>query len=208
MTDTVINAVDLTNFYNDKVAVRLQPCYNGSVNSNESVATTMCGFVGVLRTEPGKSDRYDHSDFVKRNQIITHRGPDDEGYYTDESISLGFRRLSIIDLESGHQPYHYENKRYWMVFNGEVYNYVELREQLKREGYTFDTESDTEVVLTLFVHKGEKAFADLRGMFSILIWDKLEKKLVGARDPFGIKPLYYMQNDEELIFASEKKVLQ
>ncbi|MCA0989738.1 asparagine synthase (glutamine-hydrolyzing) [Pseudalkalibacillus hwajinpoensis] len=165
----------------------------------------MCGFVGVLRTEPGKTDHHNHADFKKRNQIITHRGPDDEGYYTDESISLGFRRLSIIDLESGHQPYHYENKRYWMVFNGEVYNYVELRERLKKEGYTFQTESDTEVVLTLFVHKGEQAFAELRGMFSILIWDKLEKKLVGARDPFGIKPLYYKQTEEEVIFASEKK---
>lgn len=165
----------------------------------------MCGFVGVLRTEPGKTDHHNHADFVKRNQIITHRGPDDEGYYTDESISLGFRRLSIIDLESGHQPYHYEDKRYWMVFNGEVYNYVELRERLKEEGYSFQTESDTEVVLTLFVHKGVKAFAELRGMFSILIWDKLEKKLVGARDPFGIKPLYYKQTDEDMVFASEKK---
>ncbi|TKD72103.1 asparagine synthase (glutamine-hydrolyzing) [Pseudalkalibacillus hwajinpoensis] len=165
----------------------------------------MCGFVGVLRTEPGKSDHQDRSDFVRRNQVITHRGPDDEGYYTDASISLGFRRLSIIDLESGHQPYHYENERYWMVFNGEVYNYVELREQLRKEGFTFQTESDTEVVLSLFVYKGEKAFADLRGMFSILIWDKHEKKLVGARDPFGIKPLYYKQDEEEIIFASEKK---
>ncbi|MDP4550565.1 asparagine synthase (glutamine-hydrolyzing) [Alkalihalobacillus macyae] len=165
----------------------------------------MCGFVGVLRTELGNYDQKDRSDFVRRNQVITHRGPDDEGYYTDESISLGFRRLSIIDLESGHQPYHYENERYWMVFNGEVYNYVELREQLKKEGFTFQTESDTEVVLSLFIHKGEKAFADLRGMFSILIWDKLEKKLVGARDPFGIKPLYYKQDEEEIIFASEKK---
>ena len=165
----------------------------------------MCGFVGVLRTKLGSYDREDRSDFVQRNQVITHRGPDDEGYYTDESISLGFRRLSIIDLESGHQPYHYENERYWMVFNGEVYNYVELREQLRKEGFTFQTESDTEVVLSLFVHKGEKAFADLRGMFSILIWDKLEKNLVGARDPFGIKPLYYKQDEEEIIFASEKK---
>ncbi|WP_394172982.1 asparagine synthase (glutamine-hydrolyzing) [Guptibacillus hwajinpoensis] len=165
----------------------------------------MCGFVGVLRTELGNYDHKDCSDFVRRNQVITHRGPDDEGYYTDESISLGFRRLSIIDLESGHQPYHYENERYWMVFNGEVYNYVELREQLRKEGFTFQTESDTEVVLSLFIHKGEKAFTDLRGMFSILIWDKLEKKLVGARDPFGIKPLYYKQDEDEIIFASEKK---
>ncbi len=165
----------------------------------------MCGFVGMLRAEPGDFDHYDHSDFVKRNQIITHRGPDDEGYYTDEFISLGFRRLSIIDLESGHQPYHYENDRYWMVFNGEVYNYVELRKRLQQEGYSFQTESDTEVVLTLYAHKGEKAFAELRGMFAILIWDKQEKKLAGARDPFGIKPLYYKQDENGIIFSSEKK---
>ena len=113
--------------------------------------------------------------------------------------------MSIIDLESGHQPYHYEDNRYWMVFNGEVYNYVELRERLMKEGYSFKTESDTEVVLTLFAHKGEKAFRELRGMFSILIWDKQEKKLAGARDPFGIKPLYYKQDENGVIFASEKK---
>ncbi|MCA0987572.1 asparagine synthase (glutamine-hydrolyzing) [Guptibacillus algicola] len=165
----------------------------------------MCGFVGVLRTEPKKSGYNSQSDFVKMNQIINHRGPDDEGYYTDHHVSLGFRRLSIIDIESGHQPYHYENERYWMVFNGEIYNYIELREQLKKQGKTFENESDTEVVLVLFSEKGVESFAELRGMFSIVIWDKQEKTMYGARDHFGIKPLYYKEGDHDIIFASEKK---
>ncbi|WP_377889981.1 asparagine synthase (glutamine-hydrolyzing) [Alkalihalobacillus sp. R86527] len=165
----------------------------------------MCGFVGVLRTEPEKSSYHSKSDFVKMNQIINHRGPDDDGYYHDDHVSLGFRRLSIIDLESGHQPYHYENERYWMVFNGEIYNYVELREQLKKQGKTFATESDTEVLLVLFAEKGVESFAELRGMFSIVIWDKQEKTLYGARDHFGIKPLYYKEGDHDIILASEKK---
>lgn len=165
----------------------------------------MCGFVGVLRTEPEKSGYNSQPDLEKMNTIITHRGPDDEGYYTDDFVSLGFRRLSIIDIESGHQPYHYENERYWMVFNGEVYNYVELREKLISEGYTFQTESDTEVILVLFAQMGVNAFAELRGMFSILIWDKQEKTLFGARDPFGIKPLYYKEDENDIVFASEKK---
>lgn len=171
----------------------------------ESVAIVMCGFIGVLRTEPEKSKYHSQSDLVKMNQVIAHRGPDDEGYYTDDYVSLGFRRLSIIDIESGHQPYHYENERYWMVFNGEIYNYVELREQLKKQGKTFQTESDTEVIIALFSEKGVDSFADLRGMFSILIWDKHENTLFGARDPFGIKPLYFKEKDHDVIFASEKK---
>ncbi len=167
----------------------------------------MCGFIGILHNK-GQSD---NEDFVKAfeasNELIKHRGPDEEGYYHDDHISLGFRRLSIIDIESGHQPFHFENERYWMVFNGEIYNYVELRKQLIEKGYTFETESDTEVIAVLFQDKQVEAFNDLRGMFSILIWDKQEKSLYGARDPFGIKPLYYSDADGMLSFASEKKSL-
>ncbi|QHE53325.1 asparagine synthase (glutamine-hydrolyzing) [Pontibacillus sp. HMF3514] len=165
----------------------------------------MCGFIGVIRHNPFQLDEQEQQQFKRRNDIITHRGPDDEGYYHDEYISFGFRRLSIIDIESGHQPFNYEDERYWMVFNGEVYNYVELRDELIKEGYEFETESDTEVIIAMFRHKKEEAFARLRGMFAILIWDKQEQTFYGARDPFGIKPLFYSEQNDQTYFASEKK---
>ncbi|MYL33814.1 asparagine synthase (glutamine-hydrolyzing) [Pontibacillus yanchengensis] len=165
----------------------------------------MCGFIGVIRHMPSPLDEEGKQRFKQRNDIITHRGPDDEGYYHDEHVSFGFRRLSIIDIESGHQPLSYEDERYWMVFNGEIYNYVELRESLQKKGYTFETESDTEVIAVMFSDQREQAFSYLRGMFSILIWDKQEQTLFGARDPFGIKPLFYSEQNGETYFASEKK---
>ncbi|WP_163527884.1 asparagine synthase (glutamine-hydrolyzing) [Halobacillus ihumii] len=167
----------------------------------------MCGFIGVLHNKGNQVNQEYEQQFSKKNNFIKHRGPDDEGYYHDEYISLGFRRLSIIDIESGHQPFHFENDRYWMVFNGEIYNYVELREQLRNKGYTFETESDTEVIAVLFQDQKEQAFSKLRGMFAILIWDKETNTLHGARDPFGIKPLFYTKTDDALSFASEKKSL-
>ncbi|WP_082232030.1 asparagine synthase (glutamine-hydrolyzing) [Halobacillus massiliensis] len=166
----------------------------------------MCGFIGILHNK-GKLTEQERRSFVEGNNWIKHRGPDDEGYYYDEQVALGFRRLSIIDIESGHQPFTFEDARYWMVFNGEIYNYVELREQLIERGYTFNTESDTEVIAVLFQDKKEEAFKHLRGMFSILIWDKQNKELYGARDPFGIKPLFYYETEDEIAFASEKKSL-
>ncbi|GGF17841.1 asparagine synthetase B [Halobacillus andaensis] len=165
----------------------------------------MCGFIGILHNKGQSVNEEYVKAFEKSNELIKHRGPDDEGYYHDDHISLGFRRLSIIDIESGHQPFHFENERYWMVFNGEIYNYVELREQLIEKGYTFETESDTEVIAVLFQDEKVNAFKKLRGMFSILIWDKQEKDLYGARDPFGIKPLYYSDSEGMLQFSSEKK---
>ncbi|UOR10802.1 asparagine synthase (glutamine-hydrolyzing) [Halobacillus amylolyticus] len=167
----------------------------------------MCGFIGILHNKGNQVNQEYEQAFNANNNLIKHRGPDDEGYYHDDYISLGFRRLSIIDIESGQQPFHFENERYWMVFNGEIYNYVELREQLKAKGYTFQTESDTEVIAVLFQDQQEQAFSKLRGMFAILIWDKETKSLYGARDPFGIKPFYYTENDDSLSFASEKKSL-
>ncbi|MFC7061079.1 asparagine synthase (glutamine-hydrolyzing) [Halobacillus seohaensis] len=167
----------------------------------------MCGFIGVLRMGHS-ANQDDVRSFEESNELIKHRGPDEEGYYHDDYISLGFRRLSIIDIDSGNQPFHFEDDRFWMVFNGEIYNYVELREQLMEKGYQFQTESDTEVIAVLFQDLGVDAFEELRGMFSILIWDKQEKDLYGARDPFGIKPLYYSESEEGSIrFASEKKSL-
>ncbi|GAA0500385.1 asparagine synthase (glutamine-hydrolyzing) [Salinibacillus aidingensis] len=167
----------------------------------------MCGFIGMIRHSNKQLNDAEMNQFQQQNNMITHRGPDDEGYFHDEFISLGFRRLSIIDIDSGKQPFSYEDDRYWMVFNGEIYNYLELKADLQKEGYEFTTESDTEVILAMYQKYGENTFEHLRGMFSILIWDKAEQMLTGARDPFGIKPLFYFEDDERTFFSSEKKSL-
>ncbi|MFL6555892.1 MAG: asparagine synthase (glutamine-hydrolyzing) [Bacillus sp. (in: firmicutes)] len=165
----------------------------------------MCGFIGCVHDKTQNFSDEQKQQFKNMNDIITHRGPDDDGFYYDDHIQFGFRRLSIIDIESGHQPLTYENERYWIIFNGEVYNYVELREELLSEGLTFSTSSDTEVIIALFSHLKEKAVEKLRGMFSFVIWDKQEQTLYGARDPFGIKPFFYFEDGERTFFASEKK---
>ncbi|AIF68262.1 asparagine synthase (glutamine-hydrolysing) [Terribacillus saccharophilus] len=165
----------------------------------------MCGLIGVIRKNVKQLTQADKDKFKQQNNIITHRGPDDEGYYHDEHVSFGFRRLSIIDIEAGVQPLSYDDERIWMVFNGEIYNYVELREELLKKGAEFKTESDTEVIAAMYHTYGTEAFKELRGMFSILLWDKEKKTLFGARDPFGIKPLFYKETDDEIFFASEKK---
>lgn len=164
----------------------------------------MCGFVGMIKHQPSEMTEEQIEQFQKQNDMISHRGPDDEGYYFDEHVSFGFRRLSIIDLESGKQPLAYDD-RYWLVFNGEIYNYIELKEELVKEGYAFNTNSDSEVILAMFKKHREEAFKYFRGMFAILIWDKEEKILYGARDQFGIKPLFYYEQDGQTYFASEKK---
>lgn len=165
----------------------------------------MCGFIGCVHDKAQIYRDEQKEQFKNMNDIITHRGPDDDGFFYDEHIQFGFRRLSIIDIESGHQPLTYENERYWIIFNGEVYNYVELREELLKEGLSFATSSDTEVIIALYSHLKEKAVEKLRGMFSFVIWDKQEQTLYGARDPFGIKPFFYFEDGERTFFASEKK---
>ncbi|MBH0157196.1 MAG: asparagine synthase (glutamine-hydrolyzing) [Bacillota bacterium] len=165
----------------------------------------MCGFIGYLSNNEIQGTNTEVNDFMNMTNIISHRGPDDVGYYFDEHIRLGFRRLSIIDLDSGKQPLGYEDDRYWITFNGEIYNYLELREGLEKRGLSFKTDSDTEVILALYSIKREKALNELRGMFSFLIWDKEKKELFGARDHFGIKPFFYYESEDELLCASEKK---
>ncbi|HLO12599.1 MAG TPA: asparagine synthase (glutamine-hydrolyzing) [Pseudoneobacillus sp.] len=165
----------------------------------------MCGFIGCIHDQAQQFREEDKQVFKNMNDIITHRGPDDDGYYLDEYIQFGFRRLSIIDIESGHQPLTFENERYWIIFNGEIYNYLELREDLLKAGLTFATHSDTEVIIALYSHYKEKAVEKLRGMFAFLIWDKEEQSLFGARDHFGIKPLFYYDDGSRTFFASEKK---
>ncbi|WP_433743893.1 asparagine synthase (glutamine-hydrolyzing) [Falsibacillus pallidus] len=165
----------------------------------------MCGFIGCVHDQAVELSEKDQQLFKNMNNIITHRGPDDDGYFADGHIQFGFRRLSIIDLEAGHQPLTYENERYWIIFNGEIYNYVELREELLNKGLTFQTSSDTEVIIALYSHMKEKAVEKLRGMFAFVIWDKEEQVLFGARDHFGIKPFFYKEDGNRTFFGSEKK---
>jgi len=138
---------------------------------------------------------------------IHHRGPDDEGYYVSGPIGLGFRRLSIIDLQCGHQPLSNEDGTIWIVFNGEIYNFQELREFLLGKGHVFKTQSDTEVIVHLYEERGPQCLEMLRGMFAFAIWDENAKTLFLARDRVGIKPLYYCLTDTSLVFASEIKAI-
>ncbi len=144
--------------------------------------------------------------FKKMNDIITHRGPDDEGYYQDEFIQFGFRRLSIIDIDSGHQPLTYENERYWIIFNGEIYNYLEIREELQQNGLTFATNTDTEIIVALYSLIKEKAVNKLRGMFAFVIWDKQEQELIWCARPLWNQALLLLRGGiTEPILLRRKK---
>ena len=138
---------------------------------------------------------------------IAHRGPDDEGYYTSGPVGFGFRRLSIIDLSLGHQPLSNEDNRVWIVFNGEIYNYQELRADLISRGHVFKTHTDTEVIVHLYEEFGEGCVQKLRGMFGFAIWDDRRETLFLARDRVGIKPLYYYLDDRCVVFGSEIKAI-
>ncbi|MBY3621299.1 asparagine synthase (glutamine-hydrolyzing) [Paenibacillus sp. VTT E-133280] len=140
-------------------------------------------------------------------EIINHRGPNDSGIHLNGHVGLGFRRLSILDLEHGAQPMHNEPGEISLIFNGEIYNYRELRESLQREGHHFHTESDTEVILRLYEAEGEHFVKRLRGMFGLVIWDQRQQMLLVARDPFGIKPIYYSETPSGFMISSEIKSL-
>lgn len=165
----------------------------------------MCGICGKLNFDPQASV----SPTLLRTMADTihHRGPDDEGYYSSGSVGLGFRRLSIIDLNTGHQPISNEDGTVWIVFNGEIYNYQELREYLLGKGHQFKTQSDTEVIVHLYEEFGEGCVEKLRGMFGFAIWDERNRTLFLARDRVGIKPLYYWLSDRSLVFGSEIKAI-
>ena len=143
----------------------------------------------------------------RMSDAIRHRGPDDEGFYNQDNIGLGFRRLSIIDINTGHQPLANANESIYIVFNGEIYNYQEKRELLIQKGYTFNTATDTEVILHLYEEFGTDCLSHLRGMFAFTIWDNNKQQLFCARDRFGIKPFYYYQDNEKFIFGSEIKTI-
>ncbi len=162
----------------------------------------MCGFVGYKITDP----KPNHQEIIKTMaDTIAHRGPDDEGFFVDDKIALGFRRLSIIDLERGGQPIFNEDCSLVLVFNGEIYNFLELRTKLQKAGHVFQTESDSEVLIHGYEEFGDRLPEYLIGMFAFVVWDKKTGALFGARDPFGIKPFYYYHKDAAFLFGSEIK---
>ncbi|MGL4484417.1 MAG: asparagine synthetase B family protein, partial [Anaerovoracaceae bacterium] len=168
----------------------------------------MCGLLGFYSPSTKNKEK-----IVKRmTDRIIHRGPDSEGLYCDDKVGLGFRRLSIIDLEGGTQPILNEDKSKLIFFNGEIYNYQEIREELINKGHEFSTGADTEVILHGYEEYGVEILQKLRGMFAFAIWDKEKEELFGARDFFGIKPMYYSLFDEQegasgetFLFGSEIK---
>jgi asparagine synthase (glutamine-hydrolysing) len=164
----------------------------------------MCGIAGfLLRDGEAKA-----ADVRAMTDVIRHRGPDDEGIYTDGPCGIGMRRLSIIDLSTGHQPISNEDGSVWVVFNGEIYQYKELREELIRRGHLFRTNSDTETIVHLYEEKGAEGLRELRGMFAFCIWDAKKQSILLARDRFGKKPLYYAHTPEGFFFGSELKCLR
>src|SRR5262249_41762689 len=166
----------------------------------------MCGIAGFADAAP--AGRPAEFNLVHRMcEVIRHRGPDDEGIHVEPGVGLGMRRLSIIDLASGRQPIHNETSSIWVVFNGEIYNYRELRRELESLGHEFQTSSDTESIVHAYEQWGEDAFRRLRGMFGIALWDRPSRTLLLARDRAGQKPLHYAQRGGRFYFASEIKSL-
>lgn len=165
----------------------------------------MCGIAGIIDI----SSTPERSLIERMCRVMKHRGPDGEGYYTDNNAALGHRRLSIIDLEGGKQPMSNEDGTIWITFNGEIYNFSEIKDELSRKGHRFKTRSDTETIIHAYEEYGEECVKKFRGMFAFGLWDSKRKILFIARDRLGKKPLYYYNDDKKIIFASElKAVLQ
>jgi len=165
----------------------------------------MCGIAGIynLDKKPVKE-----KDLKKMTDLMTHRGPDDEGFYLKNNVGFGHRRLSIIDLSAaGHQPMSNEDKTIWIVYNGEIYNYLELRDKLEKRGHVFKSQTDTEVIIHSYEEWQEGCFEKFNGMWALAIWDEIKQKLLLSRDRFGVKPLYYFKDKNVFAFASEIKAL-
>ncbi len=165
----------------------------------------MCGIAGLVYHDAARP--CESATVVAMRDIMPYRGPDDSGQHVDGPVGLGFRRLSIIDLGGGHQPMTNASGTHCIIFNGEIYNYRALREELIRQGHVFQTHSDTEVILQLYGVLGEKCVERLNGMFAFAIWDRSRRALFLARDRMGVKPLYYAETPEAFVFASEIKSL-
>lgn len=160
----------------------------------------MCGICGIYDPEGPTRPRLE-----RMANSLRHRGPDDEGYYLDGPLGFGHRRLSIIDLEGGRQPLSNEDGTVWIVYNGEIYNFRELRDELRRQGHRFRTDTDTETIVHLYEEHGRRCVERLRGMFAFAIWDASRRRLFMARDRLGQKPLFYVHRGDRLLFASEVK---
>lgn len=167
----------------------------------------MCGIAGWINLDNKSSQNQSEAVLHSMCERMKHRGPDSEGLWTDETVALGMRRLSVIDLHTGEQPVYSEDKSIVVMMNGELYNYREVRADLEKRGHKFVTSSDTEILPHLYEEHGEAMLDHINGMFAFALWDKRRKKLLIARDKFGEKPLYYGVFDGKLIFASELKVL-
>ncbi|HLZ09414.1 MAG TPA: asparagine synthetase B, partial [Chloroflexota bacterium] len=168
-------------------------------------APLMCGIYGTLVYDEGSPAP---PDLLQRMAgAIVHRGPDGQQFYRDGPVSVGTDRLSIIDIAGGAQPMSNESGTVWISYNGEIYNFRELRSRLEAEGHRFATRSDTEVLVHLYEDHGEDAFALINGIFSVALWDCRTQRLLLVRDPFGVKPLYYAEHHGRLCFASEIKAL-
>ena len=163
----------------------------------------MCGICGIFGNF---DDRLiSEKNIMEMLRSIYHRGPDDQGFFKDRGVMLGVRRLSVIDLKSGRQPMTNEDRTVWIAFNGEIYNFIELRRSLEKKGHIFTTQSDTEVILHLYEDYGVDCVNRLNGMFAFCIWDKKKSRIILAKDRFGMKPLYYTMMNDHIVFASELK---
>ena len=164
----------------------------------------MCGICGYLAKDDfGEKEKL----LNEMGESIVHRGPDDVGFFYEKPVGFCHRRLSILDLSNkGHQPMNYMD-RYVLVFNGEIYNYLELRKELIKEGYSFETNTDTEVILAAYDFWGTECLKKFNGMWAFSLWDKKNKQLFCARDRFGVKPFYYHVNKQRFLFGSEIKAL-
>ena len=165
----------------------------------------MCGITGIMQF--GNDTRVEPATLRRMCAAMVRRGPDDEGIYTAGSIGIGMRRLSIVDLATGHQPLSNEDATAWIVFNGEIYNHAALREKLQSLGHRYSTNSDTETIIHLYEEYGSDCVQHLRGMFAFAIWDTRRQRLFVARDRLGIKPLYYQLTSQQIVFGSEIKVI-
>jgi asparagine synthase (glutamine-hydrolysing) len=165
----------------------------------------MCGICGIFYSN--RDWRVNGDVLAEMNRRLVHRGPDDEGFLVEENVGLAMRRLSIIDLKSGHQPLSNESQDVWIVYNGEIYNHAELRADLEAKGHRYRTRSDTETIVHLFEEYGRDCVKYLRGMFAFVIWDRRRRTLFVARDRVGIKPLYYRWDGKAFLFASEIKAI-
>jgi len=165
----------------------------------------MCGICGIFFVN--REWRVQGDVLARMNRRIVHRGPDDEGFFVEENVGLAMRRLSIIDVKSGHQPLANENRDVWIVFNGEIYNHAELRENLEARGHQYRTRSDTETIVHLYEEYGSDCVKHLRGMFAFVIWDRRKRVLFAARDRLGIKPFYLRWDGKSFLFGSEIKTI-